>query len=339
MTKPDLKFESLHSHTTLSDGVMKHGEVLAAAEALGVGVIGFADHDALPDQEALAAVRAYAGPVQWTLGVELSSYVPASVGGPERGAVHILGLFVDIQNRALVEFCAAAEASRLDRMKAYVKHLQSLGFVISEADVLAVAPSKNIASPHMVKALALHTDNKVVMARIEREFREAAAHDDVLATKLAQTLADGPNQWPYTLFMGSRSFRPAPVVKSSALLPYEDSVKLIREAGGLAVAAHWYLEPDKMTEADLEAVIKDGGLDGIEIEVENVINDRDLTDGAMASRKLVDRYGLVPTWGSDSHTRADLEAFVKSHVAQDSIDQTARLLERHDVSQRWSHLH
>lgn len=331
-------YESLHSHTVISDGVMSHLDVLAAAEELGISTVAFTDHDALPDDATIAALRAYDGPVKWTLGIELSSYVPQAVGGPERGAVHILGLFVDIRNRALLNFCQAVEESRLERMRLYVGHLQGLGFTVSEADIMSQATSKNIASPHMVKALWLHDENQAVFERLKAEFIGATAHDAKLKAKYEQTLKDGPNQWPYTLFMGSHAFKPAPQNGASSLVDYESSVKLIREAGGVAVAAHWYLEPDKMTRDDLEKVIQVGGLDGIEIEVENVINDRDLTEGARQSRELVERYDLLATWGSDSHTRADLEAFVKSPVAGASVGQTARLVERVKPDLRWSSL-
>jgi hypothetical protein len=249
-----------------------------------------------------------------------------------------LGLFVDVKNQALVQFCANAEESRLGRMRMYVEHLRGLGFTVSESDIMSVATSRNIASPHMVKALWLHPENEAVMERLRAEFVAAAEHDEKLAAKLHQTLDDGPNQWPYTLFMSSGAFKPAPKTNFGALMSYEDSVKLIRGAGGVAVAAHWYLEPDKMTRDDLEAVIKVGGLDGVEVEVENVINDRDLSEAAQQSRELVDRYGLLATWGSDSHTRADLEAFVKSPVAEASVGQTARLLGRVQVDGRWSRL-
>lgn len=333
-----LRFESLHSHTRISDGVMSHLEVLEAAKQVGIGVLAFTDHDALPSDDTIAALRAYDGPVKWTAGIELSSYVPRAAGGPERGAVHILGLFVDIRNAELMDFCREAEASRMARMRRYVAHLQALGFTVSEADILSQATSGNIASPHMVKALWLHPENQAVLERLKSEFMAAADHDAVLKAKLEQTIKDGPNQWPYTLFMGSHSFRPAPQTASRALLDYEASVKLIRSAGGVAVAAHWYLEPDKMTKDDLEAVIAAGGLDGIEIEVENVISDRDLSDGARQSRELVERYQLLSTWGSDSHTQADLEAFSRSPVAEASVGQTAALVGRVQPDLRWSSL-
>jgi predicted metal-dependent phosphoesterase TrpH len=333
-----LKFESLHSHTVLSDGVMTHRQVLDAAEQLGIGVVAFTDHDTLPDNGVMADLRAYDGPVKWTVGIELSSMVPAAAGGIEKGNVHILGLFTDIQDRPLREFCQAAEDSRMRRMKKYVAHLRSLGFTISEADILSVATSKNIASPHMVKALWLHPENRAVMEQIKSEMKAAAEHDEALAAKYAQTEKEGANQWPYTLFMGGHSFKPAPRTGFDVLRPYEDSVKLIRDAGGVALATHWHVEEEKMNEAELEAVLKVGGLDGIESESVNMIGLRDGSQGAKRSRVLIERYDLLETLGSDSHTREDLEVFVKSSAAHRSIGHTARLLARVKPDLSWSRL-
>jgi predicted metal-dependent phosphoesterase TrpH len=317
---------------------MTHRHVLETAEKLGIGVVAFTDHDTLPDEAVVADLRAYTGPVRWTLGIELSSLVPVAVGGPEKGNVHILGLFTDIKNPALLEFCQAAEDSRLRRMKKYVEHLRGLGFTISEEDILSVATSKNIASPHMVKALWLHPENRTVMERIKAEMKAAAEHDATLAAKYAQTEGDGPNQWPYALFMGGHSFKPAPRTGFDVLRPYDDSVKLIRDAGGLALAAHWYLEPDKMNATELEAVLAAGGLDGIETEVINVIGQRDVRREVALSRELVKRYGLLEVVSSDSHSQEDLTAFAKSQVAEHSVGQTARLVQRAKPDLTWSNL-
>jgi len=333
----DLGFESLHNHTVISDGVQTHLQSLADAGELGIGVMAFTDHDTLPDQTVLAGLRAYEGPVKWLIGVELSSAVPKAVGGLEKGAVHVLGLFVDVGNQALVEFCAQAEASRVERMKLYVKHLQSVGFDVTEADVRAAATSRNIGKPHMVKAVLAKPGNRVRMEALREEMRQAAEHDAGLKTKYDRMTADGPNQYPYVLFMGSSSFKPMDKGDfGSALLPYEDTVKLIRGAGGLAVAAHWHLEPEKMNKADIEAVLAAGGLDGIESETINIISKRDVSAAAAETRELAERFGVFEIVTSDSHKRADLAEFVADPTAERTIGVTARLIEQFQPDLRWS---
>jgi predicted metal-dependent phosphoesterase TrpH len=97
-------FESLHNHTTASDGLLTREALLNAANTYGIGVMAITDHDAVPSAKDLRGLRAYSGPVKWLVGVELSSWVPKAAGGSDKGAVHVLGLFVDPGNSALVEF-------------------------------------------------------------------------------------------------------------------------------------------------------------------------------------------------------------------------------------------
>ncbi|HUD11694.1 MAG TPA: hypothetical protein VMS08_04755, partial [Candidatus Saccharimonadia bacterium] len=206
----NLAFESLHNHTVISDGVQTHLQSLADAQDLGIGVMAFTDHDTLPDQRILDGLRAYGGPVKWLVGIELSSWVPMAAGGPEKGAVHVLGLFVDVLNRPLIEFCASAEESRQKRMKLYVAHLQSVGFDVTEGDVRAAAGSPNIGKPHMVKATLAKPDNQLIMDSLREQMRQEAEHDPKTRAAYDRMMEDGPNQYPYALFMGGESFKPAP---------------------------------------------------------------------------------------------------------------------------------
>jgi len=334
----NLRYESLHNHTVISDGVQTHRQSLADAEELGIGVMAFTDHDALPDETVMRGLRAYDGPVKWLVGVELSSWVPRAAGGPEKGAVHILGLFVDVANRPLQEFCRAAEESRLVRMRTYVKHLRSLGFDLTEADVQAAAGSRNIGKPHVVKAVMAKSANVELMERMREEMRLASLHDDKIKAAYDQMMEDGPNQYPYSLFMGGDSFRPSPQSDFATLVNYESTVGLIRGAGGLAVAAHWHLEPEKMNAADLEAVLADGGLDGLESETVNLISRRNVSKAAAETRELAKRFGVFVIATSDSHKKGDLAAFVADPAAPGTIGMTQQLIRRFDPDLQWSNL-
>ncbi len=332
----ELKFESLHNHTVISDGVQTHVQSLKDAQESGIGVMAFTDHDTLPNQSVIRQLRDYNGPVKWMIGVELSAWAP---GGRDKGSVHILGLFVDIKNRALVEFCAAAEHSRVERMRTYVRHLQSVGFDVTESDVRAAATSRNIGKPHLVKAVLAKPQNQALMERLREAMQQAAEHDAALQAKYDLMMADGPNQYPYTLFMGGDAFKPTPKTADfGTLLGYNETVKLIREAGGFAVAAHWYLELAKMTKDELEAILAAGGLDGLESENVNVIMQRDVSAEAAETRELAGRYGVFDLVTSDSHKRADLEAFVAHPSAERTVGVTARLIETFRPDLRWSNL-
>ncbi len=116
-----LNYESLHNHTTASDGHLDHIELLNKGYAEGFGLMAFTDHDVLPNDEALARLKDYDGPMKWLTGVEISSGLPKELGGGPASMFHILGLFVDPHNKALMEHCQTAVAARNERMEQITK--------------------------------------------------------------------------------------------------------------------------------------------------------------------------------------------------------------------------
>jgi len=331
-----LNYESLHNHTTSSDGTQDYLDVLAAAEQHGLGVMALTDHDALPGEQDLARLRAYDGPVQWLVGIEITSYVPREVGGPERGALHVLGLFVDPTNRPLVEFCARAEEGRRVRMRAVIKHLQGIGFRVTEEDVLRHAPSKNIVLPHMVSAVMEKPENRKLADEIRERMRVEAEHDAEVKRAYDDMMEFGPKQYPYALFMTRHAYVPLVQDEVVNLLDLDRTVKLIREAGGVAVMGHWFFNENKLSEAGLAAVLNRGGLDGLESVIVNTMGDKAPDEDVRRTRELIRRFGVAETMGSDSHSAADLEAFAGSKFAPESVGQTARLIERFKPDLHWS---
>jgi predicted metal-dependent phosphoesterase TrpH len=74
-----LPYESLHNHTTASDGTQTYAQVLETARVNDIGVVAFTDHDMLPSEVDVTALRAYEGPVKWLIGCEISSGRPAII--------------------------------------------------------------------------------------------------------------------------------------------------------------------------------------------------------------------------------------------------------------------
>ena len=104
-------------------------------------------------------------------------------------------------------------------------------------------------------------------------------------------------------------------------------MKLIRDAGGVAVIAHWYTVQRKIDLDMLEGMVKAGRIDGVEI-MGNPIN-------SMARRAepvlkaLVERTGCIATYGIDGHRESDMENFCSEQsVASKSIGQLKQLVER-----------
>src|SRR6266851_2433871 len=132
-------YESLHNHTTASDGLQSYLEVLATAEANRLGVMAFTDHDMLPTERDLQVLKEYTGPVKWLVGCEISSGLPVELGRGPSSSTHILGLFTDPTNRPLREHCAKALVARNERMEKIVANLKGIGLTITVEDALQAA--------------------------------------------------------------------------------------------------------------------------------------------------------------------------------------------------------
>ena len=118
-----LGIQSLHSHTLHSDGLLTHQQVLDAAQKYGVSLVAFTDHDSLPDLDLIQQLKDLEHPTKWLVGIEISSGLPKSLGGGMEGGPHLLGLFVDPTNKALVEYTKKAQEQRIERTKRTVQNL------------------------------------------------------------------------------------------------------------------------------------------------------------------------------------------------------------------------
>lgn len=331
------KFESLHNHTLDSDGTLTHLELLQQAERLGYGVMAITDHDLVPRSETIKQLRAYTGPVKWLVGTELSTGLPADMGGVDKGMLHILGLFIDPTNQALVDHLQKLESSRVERMKHMVQHLQSIGFKLSEDDVRAAAGDSIIGSPHVVKAVQSHPENLELEKKLLKQMEIEAKTNEEVKAKFDEMLTAGAVQYPYRLYMKASSFIPMPRADSYvALLTLEDSVKLIRDAGGIAVLAHWFFHTKIYKSERLEETVKAGKLDGLETAADNTTFDGNVDVEIAFLRELVGRYNLIETVGCDSHYVADLEHYVGTEAAQRSVGQTQKIIDRVKPNLEWS---
>ena len=323
----NLHYESLHNHTTASDGTQTYLEVLKTAESNGFGVMAFTDHDILPSAEDLDSLRAYKGPVKWLIGCEISSGLPCELGGGPTSMLHVLGLFVDSTNVALLEHCANAGVARNERMERIVSNLKGLGFTISADDCLEASGGESVGRPHIVKALHLHDENQSIIDRIKGEMAAAAVNDPSVAMDYMRMLERSESDYPYRLFLSADAFISDIYVDYLYSIDFDQSVKLIRDAGGIAVLAHWPTISKKINDIFLEGLVRDGRLDGLELrsgyfdsQVERA--ERDLI--AMAQRT-----GCITTYGIDGHRGVDIEQLGReTSLANKSVGQTAKILER-----------
>lgn len=153
----------LHTHTTASDGVLSPQQLVELADRAGVSLLGITDHDTVAGLPA-AISASIDTDVTVLPGVELSTTIP----GPE---IHILGYFVDPEDRILRRELDRLAEDRIVRVKNVVQLLNDAGFPVRLDDVLAQAHGGSIGRPHVARtlvAIGVATDVNDAFARFLR---------------------------------------------------------------------------------------------------------------------------------------------------------------------------
>jgi 3',5'-nucleoside bisphosphate phosphatase len=246
----------LHTHSSVSDGTDAPAELVRKARAVGLDVVALTDHDTFDGLDEAAAEGERLG-ILLVRGMELSC--------SRRGdSVHVLAYGADPASPALAAEMARVRDGRLGRVAGVLAKLAELGVPVSEAEVMAqVGDSPSVGRPHIADAL--------IKAGHVRDRQEA----------FDRFLADGG---------------PAHVHRYT--IEVNRGIDLVHEAGGLAVIAHpWgrgreYVLPSSV----LEALVRDHGLDGIEVDHQ----DHD-SETRERLRALADDLGVLVTGASDYH--------------------------------------
>lgn len=207
----------LHTHTSFSDGHLNPEELLLKASSQGIEVISITDHDSV---NAFEIAKSYADKfgIEVIPGVEISSDIRDS-------EVHILGYFIDPQNKELEHYLHFFREERYKRAIRIVEKLNILGLKITMDDVLEQANNSAIGRPHIAQALLL---NEQVKSYFEAFYKYLGNH--------------------------------APAYERKVHLSPQSAFKIISDAGGLSFIAH----PGNMPEILIKELI-DAGVDGIEV--------------------------------------------------------------------------
>ena len=210
----------LHLHTTASDGKLSPGELVKLAAQKGLDVIAITDHDSVDGVwPAISAAKSF--PTLSVIpGVELSTDVP-------QGEVHVLGYFIDYEDRNFADRLCRLRESRERRAIQMVSKLGDLGMEIKWERVMELAQGGAVGRPHIAQAL--------LEAGYVTSFREA-----------------------FDKYIG----RTGPAYAEREKMTPVESVALIKDAGGLPVLAH----PANIGELNLlvPELVK-AGLVGIEV--------------------------------------------------------------------------
>ena len=207
----------LHTHTNHSDGYYSPIELIQLVKKAGIDIVSITDHDNLSAIHEAASVGKDFG-VEVIPGLEVSS----DIGDRE---VHILGYFVDPDNRELERYLKFFREERLKRAIRIVNKLKALRFTISMEDVLEQAKNSAIGRPHIAQAML----EKGLISNYYEAFNKYIGND-------------------------------CPAYEKKVHISPQSVVKIINDAGGLSFIAH----PGNMPEALLKELIEEG-IDGIEV--------------------------------------------------------------------------
>ncbi len=208
----------LHSHSTESDGSLSPTEVTDRAAWSGVGVFALTDHDTMTGiPEAREAALRHG--MEFISGVEISCRYG-------RESVHLLGLFVDPEDRSLIEMFEQVTEERRERIRRSCARLRSLGVEVSFEEVAALAKGASIGRPHIADVL--------VAKGITKDRDEA----------FKRYLGDGKP--------GHVSYGKKVTVLAAA--------RAIHAAGGVSSLAH----PKYLEQENVIPILKEGGIRAIE---------------------------------------------------------------------------
>jgi predicted metal-dependent phosphoesterase TrpH len=207
----------LHSHTNYSDGFHSPEELVHKAKDAEIDILSITDHDSVNAIEEATKIGEKLG-IEIIPGVEISSDL--------RGAeVHILGYFIDIENKELEHYLSFFREERVRRAARIVEKLNNLGFEITLDDVLEKAKNSAVGRPHIAQAML---EKEIVSSYFEA---------------FNKYIKNG-----------------GPAYERKVHLSPQSAFKIISDAGGLSFIAHPAHMPESMVKELIEA-----GADGIEV--------------------------------------------------------------------------
>jgi predicted metal-dependent phosphoesterase TrpH len=189
------KCADLHIHTTASDGTFSPKRVVQEAAERGIHAIAITDHDTV--QGIPEAIRAGKDMnVEIIPGVELAA--------DERGSeAHILGLFIDWENKILQAALKNLSVQRVSRMKKMIFKLAQFGMNIEFEEVSELTKGEIIGRLHLAQVMR------------KRGYVEYIAE-------------------AFNRYIGDRKACYVPRYKLSS----EETISLIHRVGGVSIIAH-----------------------------------------------------------------------------------------------------
>lgn len=214
---PATGYADLHLHSICSDGSQEPSALVAIADELGFDAIALTDHDTVAGISEAQAEGVRRG-VEVIAGIEISSDIDGV-------SVHILGYYIDHNDKAIQSLMTDGKSRRSDRMERMVAKLNKLGYPLDLAE--------------LQRSMGESTPGRAHLAR----FLVAKGHFRHVEAAFSRVLGDGK-----------------PAYEPAQKLTAEEAIAIVAQAGGVSSLAHPGLtgidgKIDRLIEA---------GLDGIE---------------------------------------------------------------------------
>jgi len=248
----------LHIHSTASDGTLSPDAIVQLALQKKLSAIAITDHDTVGGIQQLHQQGIPSG-LQFINGVEISIEAPDSF--QVKDSLHLLGYGVDPFNAPLNHALTWLQESRENRIPQMITKLNRIGIPITMEQV--VRENSVAGRPHIATVL--------LEMGIVTNFDEA-----------------------FSRYLGKGQ----PAYVDRLRLSAKEAIRLIQDAGGIAVIAHpgVYFRLDHMSRKKLLVQLKKMGLKGIEVYYP--------THSSAVTRELktaAEMLELVTTGGTDFH--------------------------------------
>lgn len=265
----------LHLHSSNSDGLDTPSQLISKAVELNIKAIALTDHDTI---EGLGEFLSFAEGHEIIAlpGIEISIRHE-----PRRYLidVHIIGLNVDHHSISLIKALDDQIKGRLKQKEDICKRLRDeFGYNLPFSEVKTAAGTGVVGRPHIVQIMIKNNPDKVKEKSKNELFK--------------------------MISIGGEAF-----VDREVELNLEESIELIKAAGGIPILAHPGIHEVPSREKFIEMCLE-AGIEGIEVEYTYSKNRPFFnTDKAQWAqeffpkyfRKLAEKYNLIKSGGSDYH--------------------------------------
>lgn len=244
----------LHIHTTFSDGIYTPQEIIEQAMNVGLKAIAITDHENI---KAYDVALGYIREKSYDLELLRGVEIDTNFKGKD---VHVLGYHFSPAYQPLQQALAWNRVGRIGRVERIIEKINAKGYPLTFKEVRDEANgAKSLGRPHIARVLV----KKGLFPDVQAVFDEL--------------IAGGKPCYVRQVKMGP-----------------DNAVRLIHEAGGIAVLAH----PAEINDPGIvEEILSMAPFDGMEVWHPSTLREKVPHDWLAEAK----RHGLLTSGGSDLH--------------------------------------